>query len=154
MPSIAVYGYLKVHCMFLVQYVKKTESIYAFKKKIRELDLQHIIGSLSNKDKRHLKVNSRCFKLLKLYRTYSISFNSSNVGNFFWRWKDCQRSSGTESCLVFTSITKREIRYFHVALVQWRQRNVQKKREARTGLFCQIAFCRSRWRRRRRCSIV
>ena len=33
--------------------------------------------------KRHLKVNSRC---LKLYRAYSISLNSSNVGNIFWSW--------------------------------------------------------------------
>ena len=36
----------------------------------------------------HWKMNSRCFKL---YRTYSILFNSSNVGKIFWRWilKDC-----------------------------------------------------------------
>ena len=34
------------------------------------------------------KVNSRCFKL---YCAYSISFNSSKVGNLFWSWilKDC-----------------------------------------------------------------
>ena len=34
------------------------------------------------------KVKSRCFKF---YRAYSISFNSSIVGNFFWSWilKDC-----------------------------------------------------------------
>ena len=34
------------------------------------------------------KVKSRYFKI---YRAYSISFNSSNVGNFFWSWilKDC-----------------------------------------------------------------
>ena len=71
-------------------------------------------------------MNSNHFKLLKLYRAYSISFSSSNVGNFFWSWKDCHRSSGTESRrLVFTSFTKREIRRFHIALVQWRQRNVQ-----------------------------
>ena len=31
--------------------------------------------------KRHVKVNSRYFKL---YRAYSIWFSSSNVGNFFW----------------------------------------------------------------------
>ena len=33
-------------------------------------------------------MKSRCFRL---YRAYSISFNSSNVGNFFWRWilTDC-----------------------------------------------------------------
>ena len=36
----------------------------------------------------HSKSESRC---LKLYRLYSISFNSSNVGNFFRSWilKDC-----------------------------------------------------------------
>ena len=34
------------------------------------------------------KTKSRCFKL---YRAYSISFNSSNLGNFIWSWilKDC-----------------------------------------------------------------
>ena len=44
----------------------------------------HLIGSLSiydgNKNVRQ-KVNSRCFKLLL---AYSISFNLSNVGEFFW----------------------------------------------------------------------
>ena len=30
-----------------------------------------------------LKVNSRYFKR---YRAYSNSFNSSNVGKFFWSW--------------------------------------------------------------------
>ena len=35
-----------------------------------------------------LKVKSRCFKI---YRAYSISFNSSNVRNFLWSsiLKDC-----------------------------------------------------------------
>ena len=38
------------------------------------------------------------------------------------------KSSGkeTESCLVFTSSTKREIKHFHVVVVQRRLRNVQK----------------------------
>ena len=41
------------------------------------------LGSLSNDDGENVtkKVNSRCFKL---YRAYSISFNSSNVGIFSW----------------------------------------------------------------------
>ena len=40
-------------------------------------------------------------------------------------------------CLVFPSSTKREIRHFHVIVVQRRQRNVQKKRDARARLlFC------------------
>ena len=39
------------------------------------------------------------------------------------------QSSGKEGesrCLVFTSSSKREIRHFHVVVVQRRQRNVQK----------------------------
>ena len=51
------------------------------------------LGSFSNNEgdgyeNFTLKVNSRCFKL---YRAYSISFNSSNVGNVFWSLilKDC-----------------------------------------------------------------
>ena len=44
----------------------------------------HLIGSLSiydgNKNVRQ-KVNSRCLKLLL---AYAISFNLSNVGDFFW----------------------------------------------------------------------
>ena len=56
-------------------------------------------------------------------------------------------------CLVFTFSTKREIRHFHVVVVQWRQRNV---RDVRAELlFCRSKplslFYRSRWRRRRRC---
>ena len=46
------------------------------------------LGSLSDNDGDSyknvtLKVNS---PYLKLYRAYSISFNSSNVGTFFWSW--------------------------------------------------------------------
>ena len=53
----------------------------------------NLIGSLRNDDGDGYenvtwKVNLRCFKL---YRAYSISFNSSNVGNFYCSWilKDC-----------------------------------------------------------------
>ena len=40
------------------------------------------------KKKKSEKVKSRSFKV---YRAYSISLNSANVGNFFWSWilKDC-----------------------------------------------------------------
>ena len=66
------------------------------------------------------KVNSRGFKS---YRAYSTPFSSSNVGKFFWSWiLTLYRSSGKET----KTKTKREIRYFHVAVVQWRQRNVHK----------------------------
>ena len=70
-------------------------------------------------------------------------------GRFFWSgiYKRLYRSSGKEKesrCIMFTSSTNRKIKHFHVVVVQRRQRNVQKKRDARVKLlFCQskpIAF--------------
>ena len=64
------------------------------------------IGSSSNNEgdgyeNNTIKVNSRCFKL---YRTFSISLNSPNVGIFFWRWirilKDCKKVSKKEKKVV------------------------------------------------------
>ena len=54
------------------------------------------------------------------------------------------KSSGkeTESCLVFTSSTKREIKHFHVVVVQRRLRNVQK------SVMHVQSCCRCRCRRR------
>ena len=74
------------------------------------------------------KVNLRC---LKLSHAYSISFNSSNVGKSFLELnsKGLHQSSGKEKkifLVLFPSSTKREIRQFHVIVVQRRQRNVQK----------------------------
>ena len=74
---------------------------------------------------RHFPLCSQA--LYRLFRAYYISFSSSNVGNFFWGWilKDCIK--GQFGCrLVFPSSTKREIRYFHVLVMQWRQGNAQK----------------------------
>ena len=51
--------------------------------------------------------------------------------------KRLYQSSGKEKescCLVVLSLTKREIRHFHVVVVQRRLRNVQKKRDARAKL--------------------
>ena len=73
------------------------------------------------------------FALPQTYRAYSISFNSSNVGKFFWSWiiKDCIKVQKKKKKIVvrlFPSSTKRKIRQFHVVVVvvQRRQRNVQK----------------------------
>ena len=77
--------------------------------------------------KRHLK---SYVALLKIYRDCSISFSSSNAGNFFLdlNSKRLYLSSGKEKesrCLEFTSSTKRGIlRRSREAL--WRQGNVQK----------------------------
>ena len=72
--------------------------------------------------------------------------------------KGLQQSSGREKescCLLFPSSTKREIRQFHVVVVQWRQRNVQKSvLHVQSCCFpCLNLFllCRSRCCRRRHC---
>ena len=129
----------------------------------RAVVIKRLLESLSNSagdsyENVTLKGKSRCFKL---YRAYSISFNLLNVGNFPLQLnsKRLYQSSGKKKesrCLVFTYSIKREIWHFYVVVLQWLQRNVQKKRDARAELlFCQswnlLLFCRSRWRRRRRC---
>ena len=112
------------------------------------------LGSLRNDDGDGYenvteKVNLRC---LKLYRAYSISFNSSNVGKFFRSWilKDCiqfQEISRKLSSFV-PVLDKREIRQFHVVVLQRRQRNVQKSvMHVQSCCFAclnLLLFCRSR----------
>ena len=63
-------------------------------------------------------MNSRC---LKLYRAYSILFNSTNVGKFLWTWilKDCIKAQKKKKKIVVLCSGPRQN-------VQRRQRNVQK----------------------------
>ena len=71
--------------------------------------------------------------------------------------KGLYQSSGKEKescCMVFPFSTKRDIRHFHVVVVQRRLRNVQKS-VMHVQCFCfsnlkLLLFCRSRCRRRRR----
>ena len=116
--------------------------------------------------KRHLKSDALppppppCFKL---HRAYCMSFNLSNVSNFFWSWVlknfiEVQEKKKKVVALSFTSFTKREIRHFHVVVVQVTVKECTKKRDARKKSCClanlnQLLFCRSRWRRRRRCLV-
>ena len=72
--------------------------------------------------------------------------------------KGLQQSSGREKescCLLFPSSTKREIRQFHVVVVQWRQRNVQKSvlhvQSCCFPCLNLLILCRSRCCRRRHC---
>ena len=72
------------------------------------------------------------FVLLRTFISLIPTRSSSNVGNFFWElnFKRLYQSSGKERegrCLVFTCLTQREIRHFHVVVVQQRQRNLQKR---------------------------
>ena len=86
---------------------------------------------------------TRCFKL---YRAYSISIISSNVGNFFLEF-NCKRlsqCSGKEKesrCPVFTSLKKREIASFtSQSCSDGKLKKCTKKRAARA----QLLFCQSK----------
>ena len=100
------------------------------------------------------KVKSRCFKL---YRTCSMSFNLVQFAkcwqNWSWILKDCSEVQESR-CLMFTSHTKREIRHFHVVVVQAKKLMYKKAWCTCKLFFCQskpIAFCRSRCPCRGRC---
>ena len=72
-----------------------------------------------------------------LYPDYSNSFILSNASELFLSRISSLPRERNLSCRLFTSSIKREIRHFPVVVVQWRQRNVQKKRDARAELlFC------------------
>ena len=100
-----------------------------------------------------------CSRCLKLYRPYSISCYSPDVGEFFLSsiLKGCIKVQEKKEgrCLVFTSSTKREIKQFHVVVVQRRQRNEQKDvihvQRCCFANLTLLPFCRPRCRRRRCC---
>ena len=80
--------------------------------------------------KRHLKkfarlqTLSRLFQLVQFVKCWQIFLELNS--------KRLYQSSGSQRkrkslFLVFPSSTQREIRHFHVVVVQWRQRNVQKR---------------------------
>ena len=96
---------------------------------------------------------SRLFHLVPFVKCWQFSRELNS--------KRLYLSSGKEiesRCLVFTVFTsseKRGIRQFHVVVVHWRQRSVQKSmmhvQSCCLANLNQLLFCRSRWRRRRRC---
>ena len=90
------------------------------------------------------KVKSRG---LKVNRAYSISFDSSMVGNFFWSLilKDCikEPEKKKETCfLVFPSSTNREKRHLHVCSRATTAKKCAKTRGARAKLlFAKKTYC-------------
>ena len=87
-------------------------------------------------------MNLHCFKI---HRCYSIPFNLSNVDEIFWGWirKTVSRfrKRKRKFCDVFTYSLKRarEIREFHVAIVQRWLTNVQKRARFK-GLARRLTF--------------
>ena len=84
-----------------------------------------IIGSLSNNDGKGgenvtQKVNSRCFKLHLFFATFLICqilaiFSGVEFERSVSKFKKTEKEN---RCLVFTSAIKREIKNFHVVVVQ------------------------------------
>ena len=82
-------------------------------------------------------MNLRSFKL---NRVYLDLLNTPNAGDFFWSWilKDFTQVQKEEGKFVVvyisTSSIKRQIRRFHVVVVQWTSKECTKKRDARAEL--------------------
>ena len=97
----------------------------------------------------------------KLRRSCFITLNLSNVREFFWElsskglYLSLKKKEKENRCLAFTFSMKREIKTFHIVVVQWRQRNVQKcLMHVQSCCFANLNLllvCRCRCRRRRRC---
>ena len=98
-------------------------------------------------------VNSRC---LKLYRAYSISFSSSNVGRFSWSWilKDCNKLREKKkllSCVPGRPRQNGKLAHSRCSRATTAKICTKKRDSLAKLLFClykPIAFCRSRCRRR------
>ena len=122
-----------------------------------------VLGSLSKQRrrqlrKRHLKSEysllqtlSRLFHLVQFVRCWWIFLEI----NFKGLYQSSEKEKGSR-CLVFTFSTKREIRQFHVVVVQRRERNVQKSlMHVQSWCFANLSlfFFRSCCRHRRRLCI-
>ena len=98
-----------------------------------------------------LQTLSRLFHLAQFVKSWQFFFLELNSKRLYQSSEKDEESR----CLLFTSFTKGEITPFHVVVVQWRQRNVQKNvMHVQSCCFARLnplLLCRSRWRRRRRC---
>ena len=117
-----------------------------------------ILGSLSNDDGEVYenvvwKVNSCCFKL---NRAFFISFNSSNVGRFFWLLitKDCIEVQEKEKRVVLCPRPLKNVKLGN--FTSWSCRDGKEMCKLHVQNFCfanlnLLLFYRSRCRRRSRC---
>ena len=104
------------------------------------------------------KVKSRCFKL---YRAYSILFNSSNVVNFLWSWilKECiEVQEKKKKVVVLCSRPPQNVKIgiFTSQLCSDGKKKCTKRHDAHSKLlFSQskplLLFCRSCWHHRCHC---
>ena len=96
------------------------------------------LGTLSNDDGSENVAKKMNLCSLKLIHVYLDPLNMSNAGNFYWRWilKDLfrlKKIKGNRRSMITCSI-KRQIRSFHVVVVQWTAKKCTKKRDASVEL--------------------
>ena len=80
---------------------------------------------------------TKCDDYYKLRQyTYSISFNSSNVGKFFWSWilKDGKVQEKKKKVVVFSSRPRQNVRLFSRCSPAATAKKCTKKRDARAKL--------------------
>ena len=114
-----------------------------------------------NLQKKVINVQSCCLNsyLLELLSHLFRPVHRQMLANFLeLNFKRLYQSSGKERegrCLVFTCLTRREIKDFHVVVVERRQRNLQKRvMHVQSCCFAnlnRLLFCRYRCLRCRRC---
>ena len=100
------------------------------------------LGSLRSNDAKATRTSFKkvCLRSFNLYSNYSYPCSRCRRTllklNFKGPYPSSERELKFRRCL-FTSSIKHEIRHFHVVVVQKRERNVQKKCDARAKLlFC------------------
>ena len=138
-------------------FTRRNGPILGLKGIFRELE-QQIRGRLR---KHHLKTEFPLLQTLsRLVPSRSVRQMLANYLGVQWILRDCTVQEGRRKdketrYLVSKSSTKREIKNFHVAVVQRRQRNVQKSvMRVQSCCFTDLKlllFCRSCCCRRRRC---
>ena len=84
-----------------------------------------------------LQTLSRLFHLVYFVKCWQMLLELNSKG--LYQSSEKEKES---CCLVFPSSTKREIRHFHVVVVQRRQRNVQKSvMHVQSCCFANLTFC-------------
>ena len=108
-----------------------------------------IIGTLrsDNSDVHENVAEKQSSLYFKLFRDYPSSPHHLKEGDFGWSWREGNVLKFGQRwhrfiALPFLFPSKLKIRSFHVAVVQWRQRNVQKRvMHVQSCCFAHLTYC-------------
>ena len=93
---------------------------------IQEIKMPRQLTATKTSHEKWIPIFSVSIMIIPTHITYFVKCKGTLLElNFYQPYPSSWRERKFCHCL-FTSFTKREIRYFHVAVVQWKQRDVQK----------------------------